>query len=119
MTHKQRGEEQFRAAVSRLRRRPKWQSGPLEAVVLEALDDLAGQVEELRQLILARLYLRLNDSLGEEDVRQLCFLLGVEYDDLGGRGKSDRVRELIIHLQRRGRVAELIEEFGRLRPHQQ
>lgn len=110
------GEARLRTAVAGLRRRPGQASGPLEAVVLDYLQELAGQVEELRLLILGRLYLRLNDGLAEEDVRQLCFLLGVEYESLGGRGKADRVRELVLDMDRRGRVEELISQFGRMRP---
>lgn len=44
----------------------------------------------------------------EPEVRELCFNLDLDYDDLGGRGRADNVRELIQFLARRDRIVELI-----------
>jgi hypothetical protein len=43
-----------------------------------------------------------------EEVRTLCFELGVDYDSLGGEGKSARIRELILALARADRLQELV-----------
>ncbi|MCA9954733.1 MAG: hypothetical protein KC434_08440, partial [Anaerolineales bacterium] len=42
-----------------------------------------------------------------EELRSLCFRLGVEYDDLPPGGRESKARELTTYLNRRGRLAEL------------
>lgn len=54
-------------------------------------------------------------DLGE--TRDLCFRLGIEYDDVGGEGKSGRVRELVRLVERNGRLPELLPHLQKLRPH--
>ena len=55
--------------------------------------------------------IRLNDfilqyfSLGE--VRDLCFRLGVDFDDLDGSTRKDKARELVAYMSRRQRLADL------------
>ncbi len=51
-----------------------------------------------------------------EEIRTICFDLRVEYDSLGGEGKSARIRELILHLARNERLPELIAYAARERP---
>ena len=58
----------------------------------------------------------LNEYFSESEFRELCFDLEVPYDELGGRGKSEKVMELIGYLERRERLAELIELGQMLRP---
>lgn len=52
----------------------------------------------------------------ELEARELCFSLDLDYDDLGGRGRADNVRELIEYLARRERIVELIEVCREKRP---
>ncbi len=54
-----------------------------------------------------------------EEMRDLCFRLGIEYDDLPGEGKSAQVRELVMRVQRNGRLSELLPLLQQLRPHVQ
>lgn len=42
-----------------------------------------------------------------EELRSLCFRLGVDYDDLPPGGREAKARELVTHLDRRGRLPEL------------
>ena len=51
------------------------------------------------------------------EVRDLCFRLGIEYEDLGGEGKSEKVRELVMRVERNGRLPHLIPLLQQLRPH--
>lgn len=51
------------------------------------------------------------------ELQDLAFYLGISYEDLGGSGKSDKVRELIGYLQRRGRLADLVSYVRQERPH--
>jgi hypothetical protein len=45
--------------------------------------------------------------LSKEELRDLCFDLGVKYDDLGGEGAAAKARELIDYLERHCRIPEL------------
>lgn len=51
-----------------------------------------------------------------EELRMLCFDLDVDYDDLRGEGKTNKARELVAYLGRRGRIAELVFVCSQLRP---
>ena len=44
---------------------------------------------------------------GEGELKDLCFDLGIDYEDLPGQGKADKARELVAHCERRDRFAEL------------
>jgi hypothetical protein len=51
-----------------------------------------------------------------EDLRTLCFDLGEDYDSLRGEGKAGRARELVAHLERCGRISELVALGSAMRP---
>ena len=51
-----------------------------------------------------------------DELRTLCFDLGLEYGELPGEGKEGKVRELVAFLGRRDRIPELEEKARRLRP---
>ena len=62
-------------------------------------------------LLLDRLY-------SGEELRTLCFALGVDYDDLETTtlSASAKARELVLYLDRRGRLTELVERCQIERP---
>lgn len=64
--------------------------------------------------ILALHELLLN-SFNEPELRGLCFELKVDYDDFPG-GKTDKIRELIMYYQRRGRLSVLVQACKHFRP---
>ena len=45
-----------------------------------------------------------------EELKTLCFNLGVEYEDLAGEGRSDKARELVKAMQRRTRLEHLVAQ---------
>ncbi|MCP5100143.1 MAG: 5'-methylthioadenosine/S-adenosylhomocysteine nucleosidase [Chloroflexi bacterium] len=51
------------------------------------------------------------------ELRMLCFKLSVDYEDIGGSNHSGKVIELILMMQRYGRLAELVAECRRERGH--
>ena len=53
-----------------------------------------------------------NDS----ELRDLCFDLGIEYENLGGDNKSAKARELVAYCQRHDRLPDLETACRRLRP---
>ena len=59
---------------------------------------------------------QINHTFNEEELRDLCFELGVEHDSLGGRGKAANVRELITYCQRRHLLPELRAALVQARP---
>ncbi len=52
----------------------------------------------------------------DSELRDLCFDLGIEYENLSGQSKSDKVRELIAYAERSGRSIELLSLCRHLRP---
>jgi hypothetical protein len=64
--------------------------------------------KELRQL--------LERHFNEEELRTLCFDLGIDYDALPGTGKAGKARELVAFSDRRGRIEELIALGAQMRP---
>ena len=52
----------------------------------------------------------------KEELRGLCFDLGVDYDDLPSTTKTGQAQDLILYLERSGRLAELLALCRRLRP---
>jgi hypothetical protein len=58
----------------------------------------------------------LSSLFDEEELRDLCFDLDVDYDSLRGEGKAAHARELVALAERRGRLAELEAGIRRERP---
>lgn len=64
------------------------------------------QPEPAFRELLTQFHQLLDRHFSEEDLRTLCFRLGLDYDNLGGRGKAANARELLYLLDRTGRLAE-------------
>ena len=65
---------------------------------------------------LAALRQSLVDYFSDEELRSLCFDLGIDYENLPAQAKAGKARELVVELERAGRVSELVEICSRLRP---
>jgi nucleoside phosphorylase len=50
------------------------------------------------------------------ELHDLCFDLGIDFEDLGGQTKSDKARELIAYARRYNRLDELISQAHSQRP---
>jgi hypothetical protein len=66
-----------------------------------------------------QLRIQIDRHLDLEELRTLCFDLGVDYDSLRGEGKAAKIRELIALLRRNNRVPQLIVALNVIRPHVQ
>jgi len=66
------------------------------------------------QLILLRR--NLTDYFTDNELRALCFKIGVDYERLRGQGKAARASELVRYLAARGRIPELVTLASQLRP---
>lgn len=81
------------------------QDEPLVAVS-ETDEDIS--VAEVPSTDLVKLHGVLESRFNLEELRTLCFELGVDYDSLPGEGKSAKARELITHLERRNELDRLV-----------
>lgn len=61
-----------------------------------------------KQHLLINLRQALSTRLSEDELRSLCFDLGVDYENLGGESKAAHARNLISLFDRRERVDELV-----------
>lgn len=64
----------------------------------------------------AKLRQDLTDRFSEEELRTLCFDLGLDYDSLPAQGKAGKAREIVAQVERDGAIARLIEQCRLLRP---
>ena len=58
----------------------------------------------------------LEDEFSLEEIRNLCFDLGLDPDNIPGNTKASKARELILYCERRGTVRQLGEAIRRARP---
>ena len=64
----------------------------------------------------AQLALQIDQHFNEEEMRSLCFDLGLDYESLGGRGKSANARELVSYFQQNGRYQNLHDPTNKQSP---
>lgn len=66
-------------------------------------------------------FVKLSDQITEyfnaEELADLCFRLGISYDNLPGTTNSTKARELTDYCRRHGRMENLVEKCRELRPH--
>jgi hypothetical protein len=65
---------------------------------------------------LSKLRQNLIDYFNDEELRTLCFDLGVDYEGLPAQGKVGKARELISELVRRERISDFVNKCSQLRP---
>ena len=51
-----------------------------------------------------------------DEIKALCFTMGIDFESLPGEGKDAKIRELIAFCQRRGRDEELVDKVRAERP---
>ena len=59
----------------------------------------------------------LHDYYSKGEIRTLCYDLFIDYDSLGGRGRSENITELVAYAQRHARLEELATYVRKTRPH--
>jgi hypothetical protein len=65
---------------------------------------------------LAQLRQQIAEHFDDEELKTLCFDLGVDYDTLRGDGKEAKVRELVAYFERRNSIFDLVKKCSELRP---
>lgn len=56
------------------------------------------------------------NGFNNSELKDLIFTLGIDYDNLSGSNKKAKVRELILYVERRGRIDDLTQAYLLLRP---
>lgn len=60
----------------------------------------------------------MDQRFNEEEIKTLCFEMGIDFESLPGAGKSGKIRELVAFCRRRGRDEELLARVQAERPSQ-
>lgn len=66
---------------------------------------------------LPRLREQIRALFSDGELRDLCMDLGIDYENLPGAAKGDKARELVLHAERMGQLADLVARVVALRPH--
>lgn len=61
----------------------------------------------------------LTTYFNNSELKDLCFRLGLDWDDIAGDTRPEKAQELVLRLQRTGRLPELQTLVQTLRPHAQ
>ena len=56
------------------------------------------------------------EYLSEQEIKELCFDIGIDYEELEGTTKGSKVISLIVHIERRLQLAGLLEALIERRP---
>lgn len=70
---------------------------------------------EILTVIRARLRRALVEKVNEGELKDLCFDSGIDYDNLPGSGKGDKVRELISYCYRHNCVTKVNMQYRKMR----
>ena len=69
-----------------------------------------------QQISRVNLFKLLMSSFSQEELEELSFYLGVNYDDLPGDNRKKKARELIEYLERSNQIQDLVNLIQELRP---
>lgn len=87
---------------------------PFDTVQIRPLlDDVGAAVQPAELSTLLRI---LNRDFNDDEFRTLCLELEINYDNLTGEGLEGKQRELLLLLERNGRLPELINLLRQKRP---
>lgn len=84
----------------------------LTTYLLARQPDLA----DLEHANLVTLVKRINNTFNEGELQTLCFELNLPYAELDGRQKGEKARELVLAMQRRRRLPDLLAALRQERP---
>lgn len=94
-----------------------------KTILSQSVDILQQQVNQIKTMepILVKvdkgsLMKSMNTAFNDNEVRNLCVSLGVDYDNLDGTGKIYKIRELVLLIERQMRLPELVTLCRKERP---
>ena len=80
---------------------------------------ITAKPDELKaeQAVLRALRETVLDTFNQAELQEVCFELGVAFENLAGDAYATKVQELVTYLQRRGQLASLVNYGRKHRPH--
>lgn len=84
--------------------------------ILDAIIDVTGIEWERGNPELLQIHQLLVQHFDEQEIKQICFTLHIDYDNLPGEGKTNKARELVLYFERRGSLQTLKSEIIHHRP---
>ena len=107
----------FIGPVYRVHQQMQQRRDELQQQVDELSGKVAGQTAiALPESDLALLREGVTSAFNEDELRTLCFDLGVEYEDLDAIARDGKARELVATMHRAGRLGELVSACRKQRP---
>lgn len=74
-------------------------------------------IQRSSEVLRVRIFEVLRERLDEEEVKTLCSVYSnVDYDDLGGQGKTARIRELVLRFYRENRISTFLDAIKSFKP---
>ena len=73
-------------------------------------------LDGVRRMTREDLLERLTQRFDDNELRDFCFTLDVDYENLRGETKDAKARELLLRMERRGEVDKLAKQVQRERP---
>lgn len=70
----------------------------------------------VQEYSLERLEALMDEGFNDEEIRSLCLALSVDYDNLGAGNKRGKIRELVLLMNRTGRLPDLVSKCQAERP---
>ena len=67
-------------------------------------------------LVARNLFKAIHDSYNKEELKKLCFLLSIHYEDLEGQNLSAKIVNLILYSYRHEQLSELLQALSNERP---
>ncbi len=86
----------------------KVSAGEAQQASHKALTDAQAERVHLRE--------QLDSLFSQDDIRVLCFDLGIDFDNLSGGTKQIKVQSLIVYCEQRGRIDDLIQRAATINP---
>lgn len=83
---------------------------------LQAQLSMWNQVPTSPDRSLVELHQKLTTYFDNTEIRFLCFEMAIDYDEVIGESKTETIRRLILHIDRRQRIAEFIAICKQSRP---
>ena len=88
----------------------------LRAVNSQAAVASVQRIESNQSDLRAKLRQDLAEYFSEEELRTLCFDMGLDYENLPAQGKAGKAREIVAQAERGGAITKLREQCLLLRP---
>lgn len=92
------------------------QPPPSRSTAEDRDDDMLDQLDPVQRDLRNKLFKGLNKHFNAEEVEDLCFELGISYEDLKGETRRGKNRSLVDYLARRQQLAELQAVCRQARP---